>query len=79
MKRTYFHLLLATLLSIEVVQILFCLNFLDWFKEHKVYPIYPILFAMSFTALGVMTYFLIRGIYSITKRCKFLDKMLGRK
>ena len=67
MKRTYFHLFLLTLAIIEVVQILFCLNFLDWFKEHKAYAVYPILFSMSFTALGVMTYFVVRGIYSIIK------------
>ncbi len=67
MSRRYFYLLLLTLCIIEIVQVLFVWKFLDWFKVHNGEFIYLMLFTMSITALGVMTYFLARGIYSVIK------------
>lgn len=68
MRKRLFYLLLALLFLIEVVQVWFVWKYLVWFKEQEIEFIYPILFAISFTALGLMTYFLIRGIASIKHR-----------
>jgi len=58
-------LALAALAVIEVTQIIFVMKFLDWFKEHTATWVYPLLFSMSLIAMGIMTYFLGRGIWSL--------------
>ena len=68
MRKSLFYLFISLLFIIEVTQTLFVLKFLEWFKEHNVEFIYPILFSMSITALGIMTYFLIRGIWTLKYR-----------
>lgn len=68
MRKSYFYLLMVILFIIESTQILFVLKFIDFFKEHNIEFIYPILFSMSITALGVMTYFLITGIWTLKYR-----------
>lgn len=68
MRKDTFYALLFILMIIEVIQILFVLNFLEWFKAQGVYFVYPVLFSMSFVVLGIITFFLIKGIWSLKNR-----------
>jgi hypothetical protein len=68
MRKRFFYLLLTLLVLIEAAQAWFVLKYLEWFKEHGVEFIYPVLFSISFIALGLLTYFLILGVKSIKNR-----------
>ena len=68
MRKRMFYLLLTLLVLIEAAQVWFVFKYLAWFKEQGIEFVYPILFAISFMALGLMTYFLILAIKSIKHR-----------
>lgn len=68
MRKNYFYLLLSALGFIMILQALFVLQFLEWFQAHNVKIIYPLFFSMSTVSLGVMIYFVIRGIMTLKYR-----------
>lgn len=68
MRKRTFYLLFTLLILIEAAQAWFVLKYLGWFKEYGIGFIYPVLFAISLIALGLLTYFLILAIKSIKNR-----------
>lgn len=67
MKKQLFYLFIFILFAIEIIQCLFIMKFIKWYEQYDVNFIYLILFSMSIVSFGIMTFFLVKGIYTLIK------------